>query len=86
MKIYQFWSAGTTYYTKSRNLKKAQEIGKGNMKIYRDTCKYLGEQPTVGIEYFIPTEIEEVAESYFEKVIATDPDTMIIDFEYTTNN
>jgi len=79
MKIYTFWSADTTYYTKSRNLKKAQAIGRDNMKQYMDTCEYLGEQPTADKDYFIPAEIEEVTAEYFRKFVMTDDDILILD-------
>jgi len=83
MKIYSFWSGDTTYYTKSKSLKKAQAVGKENMKHYLETCKYLGEEPEVDETYFIPQKgdiYEETAE-WLQHMIDTDPDTVILDDE-----
>ncbi|MCE5220108.1 MAG: hypothetical protein LLF98_02275 [Clostridium sp.] len=81
MKIYSFWSADTTYFTKSKNLKKAQTIGKENMEHYLETCEYLGEQPEELENYFIPEEVEVVTKEWFKHLIKVDPDTMILDEE-----
>lgn len=84
MKIYSFWSADTTYFTKSKNLKKAQAVGKENMKHYLETCEYLEEQPEAGKDYFVPEEVEEVTKEWFNHLIKTDPDTLILDDELDT--
>ncbi len=81
MKIYSFWSGDTTYFTISKSLKKAQAIGKENMKHYEETCKYLEEAPEADKRYFIPEEVETVEKSWFEYLMKTDPDTMILDEE-----
>lgn len=83
MKIYSFWSGDTTYFTKSKNLKKAQAIGREVKKHYLDTCKYLGEEPNREItkDYFIPEEVEEVSQKWFNHLVKTDPDILILDYE-----
>lgn len=82
MKIYSFWSADTTYFTTSRSLKKAQTIGKESMKHYLETCEYLGEQPeNLTKDYFIPEELEEITKEWFQHIIKTDPDILILDDE-----
>lgn len=83
MKIYTFWSGDTTYFTKSKSLKKAQAIGKENMKHYIETCKYLEEEPAADETYFIPKagEINEETVEWFQHMMKTDPDTMILDDE-----
>ncbi|NMC76536.1 MAG: hypothetical protein GYA60_04500 [Candidatus Methanofastidiosa archaeon] len=82
MKIYQFWSADTTYFTTSKSIKKAREIGKHNMKSYYDTCKYLGEQPEeIDKSYFIPDELEEITIEWFRHIIKVDNDIMLLDDE-----
>ena len=81
MKIYSFWSGDTTYFTKSKSLKKAQEVGKENMKHYNDTCEYLGEKPEAGKDYFIPEKIEEVTKEWFNHLVKTDNDVLILDDE-----
>ena len=81
MTIYSFWSGDTTYFTKSKSLKKAQEIGRDNMKHYLETCEYLEEQPEVKEEYFIPEEVEKVTKEWFNHLVKVDPDTMILDDE-----
>lgn len=84
MKIYNFWSADTTYFTKSKSLKKAQEIGKNNMKHYIETCEYLQEEPEVNESYFIPNEVETITAEYFTKMVKTDKDILILDDELLT--
>jgi hypothetical protein len=79
MKIYSFWTGGTTYFTTSSSLKKAQAIGKEVMEQYLETCKYLGEEPQVGEDYFIPDGIERVTKQWFKHLLKTDPDTLILD-------
>lgn len=81
MKIYSFWSADTTYYTKFKGLKRAQAVGKDNMKTYLETCEYLEEQPEADKNHFIPEEVEEVEKEWFSYSMKTDPDTMILDDE-----
>jgi len=81
MKIYSFWSADTTYYTKSKNLKKAQEVGKENMKCYMECCEELGDEPNLTIDQFIPQEVESISAAWFNQSIKTDSDTMILDDE-----
>ena len=81
MKIYSFWSADTTYFTKSKSLKKAKELGKDNMKHYNETCKYLGEEPEADERYFIPTEVVEVEKRWFNHLMKIDPDIMVLDEE-----
>lgn len=81
MKIYSFWSADTTYFTTSKSLKKAQEVGKENMKHYLKTCEYLGEQPEAEQNYFIPEEVEQVTKKWFKHLMEVDPDTLILDEE-----
>jgi len=81
MKIYSFWSGDTTYFTKSKSLKKAQTIGKENMKHYLETCEYLEEQPTAEKNYFIPEEVEEITIEWFKHIIKVDPDILILDDE-----
>lgn len=81
MKIYSFWSADTTYFTKSKSLKKAQAVGKENMKVYLENCKYLEEQPKAEKSSFIPEEVEAVSKAWFNHLVKTDPDTMILDDE-----
>ena len=82
MKIYQFWSADTTYFTRSKNLKKAQAIGKQNKKHYLNTCKYLGEAPEeIDDNYFIPEELEEVEIEWFRYLVKNDSDIFILDDE-----
>lgn len=39
MKIYSFWSADTTYFTKFKSLKKARETGELNKACYLETCE-----------------------------------------------
>ena len=79
MKIYTFWSGDTTYFTKSKSLKKAQEIGQSNFKLYLDTYAYFEEEPTLAANYFIPEEVEEITIEYFRKLMTTDSDTLILD-------
>ncbi len=81
MKIYSFWSGDTTYFTKSRSLKKAQAVGKENMQHYMETCNLLEEEPTAGKDYFIPTEVEQIELSWFLHLMKTDPDVLILDDE-----
>ena len=81
MKIYTFWSGDITYFTKYKSLKKAQAVGKENMELYIETCKYLGEEPEVGKEYFIPDEVDQVTKSWFNHLMKTDPDVLILDDE-----
>lgn len=81
MGIYSFWSGDTTYFTKSRSLKKAKSIGKENMQHYLETCKYLEEKPEVGKEHFIPEQIETVTPEWFKYIIKVDPDILILDDE-----
>lgn len=81
MKIYSFWSGDTTYFTKSKSLKKAQLVGKENMEHYLETCKYLQEEPEVGKEHFIPDEVEKVTKGWFNHLVKVDPDIMILDDE-----
>ena len=83
MKIYSFWSGDTTYFTKHKGLRKAQAIGRENMKHYNETCEYLGEEPQADKSYFIPQagEINEEAVEWFRYMIDTDPDTVILDDE-----
>ena len=81
MKIYSFWSNDTTYFTKSKSLKKAQLIGKENMEHYLNTCKELNEYPEADESYFIPSEVEEVEKSWFDYMVKTDPDILILDEE-----
>lgn len=79
MKIYSFGSGATTYFTTSSSLKKAQEIGKDNMKQYFDSCKYLNEEPEADERYFIPEEVELVTKKWFKYMIKNDPDTLILE-------
>lgn len=81
MKIYSFGSGDTTYFTKSKSLKKAQTVGKENMEHYLETCKYLEEKPEAREDYFIPEEIEQVSKDWFNRQLKIDPDTMILDDE-----
>ena len=78
MKIYSFWSGDTTYFTKYKSLKKAQTVGKENMKHYFDTCKELEEKPTADERYFIPNEVELVEKSWFDYMVNNDPDILIL--------
>ncbi len=86
MKIYSFWSADKTYYTISKSLKKAQEIGKENKKYYMDTCEYLGEKPDPDVinpknHYFLPESVELIKKEWFQYLMKTDSDTMVLDDE-----
>lgn len=83
MKIYSFWSGDTTYFTKSKSLKKAQSIGKENLKHYLETCEYLGEKPQEDLtdDYFIPGEVEEITKGWFKHIIKVDSDILILDDE-----
>lgn len=81
MKIYSFWSADTTYFTKFKSLKKAREIGAENEKCYLETCEELGEQPTLTKDQFYPDEVEAVTNSWFSHLVKTNPDVMILDDE-----
>ena len=84
MKIYSFWSADTTYFTKSKSLNKAQEVGKENMKCYIECCEELGDEQNLTIDQFIPTEVEPITVAWFNQSIKTDSDTMILDDELYT--
>ena len=84
MKIYSFWSADTTYFTKSKSLKKAQLVGDCNMEVYFNNCEYLEEQPWLSKEDFIVTEVEPVTKKEFKYFMKTDKDTMILDYELET--
>lgn len=79
MKIYSFWSGDTTYFTTSGSLKKAQAVGEEVMEQYLETCKYLGEEPQVGEDYFIPNRVEQVTKQWFRHLLETDRDTLILD-------
>lgn len=81
MKIYSFWSADTTYFTKSKSLKKAQLVGKHNMEAYIECCKELEEEPEAEKSSFIPEEVELVSKKWFNHLVKTDHDTMILDDE-----
>ena len=81
MKIYTFWSGDTTYITKSKSLKKAQEVGRDVWNHYRATCKYLEEAEAVGGEYFIPSEVEDLDWDWAKQLLRTDPDVMVLDNE-----
>lgn len=84
MKIYSFWSADTTYFTKSKNLKKAQAVADCNMKVYFNNCEYLEEKPELDKTDFIITEVEQVTKKWFKYLMNTDKDTMILDNELET--
>lgn len=79
MKIYSFWSADTTCFTTSKSLRKAQDIGRDNMKTHAEACAYLGEEPTADSSYFIPSDVEQVEVSWFKHLMKTDPDTLILE-------
>ena len=81
MRIYSFWSGDTTFFTKSKSLKKAQVVGKENMEHYLETCEYLGEQPEAGKDYFIPEEVEEVTLEWLRHSVKADFDTLILEDE-----
>lgn len=81
MRIYSFWSGNTTYFTTSKNLKKAQAVGRDNMEHYLETCKYLEEKSEVDESYFIPQEVEKTTKEWFNHLVKTDPDTLILDDE-----
>lgn len=82
MKIYSFWSADTTYYTTSKNLKKAQKIGQENFKHYLNTCKYLEDEPEkLSKDYFIPKKLEEEKPEWFAYSAKNDKNIMILDDE-----
>lgn len=81
MKIYSFWSADTTYFTKFKSLEKAREIGTENEKCYLETCEELGEQPTLTKDQFYPDEVEMVTKAWFNHLVKTDTDVMILDDE-----
>lgn len=85
MKIYSFWSADTTYLTKSSSLKKAAAVGKENMGHYLKTCEYLGEKPGLTGEemerYFIPEEVERITYKQARHLLKVDDDTLILDEE-----
>ena len=81
MKIYSFWSGDCAFFTTSKSLKKAQEVGRAGMKHYLETCKHLGEEPDpiAGKEYFIPQEVEQIDIEWFKHLLKTDPDTLILE-------
>ncbi len=83
MKIYSFWSGDTTYFTKYKGLKKAQEVGRENMESYKERCRYIGEEPQADRDYFIPRkgEINEETADWFRHLVNTDPDITILDDE-----
>ncbi len=82
MKIYTFWSGDTTYITKSKSLKKAQEIGRGNMKQYVQNCEYLEEAPESGKDYFIPESVEiETNIAFLKQMIKQNSDCFILETE-----
>ena len=84
MQIYSFWSADTTYFTVSKSLRKAQAVGRDNMRAHAETCEYLGVESTVDSGYFIPQDVEQVEVSWFKHFVKTDPDTLILDDELYT--
>ena len=81
MKIYSFWSADTTYFTKFKSLKKAQAVGDLNMEVYIECCKELGDTPELNKNDFIITEVEQISKAWFKYLMETDKDTMILDYE-----
>lgn len=82
MKVYSFFAGDSTFLTTSRSIKKAQAIGREIMQHYLETCKYLGEEPTVGKEYFIPEEVTEEPDiNWVRYLIETDPDIVVLDDE-----
>lgn len=87
MKIYSFFSGDTTFLTTSRNYQRIQAIGRAGYKHYIDTCKYLGEEPDVGEDYFIPAreDIAEETEKEWLRQLVKDNDVMVLDdkiFDY----
>ena len=81
MKIYSFWSADTTYFTKFKSLKKAQAVGKHNMEAYIECCKEIEEEFEIEKSSFIPDEVEVVSRAWFNHLIKTDNDIMVLDDE-----
>lgn len=82
MTIYTFWSGDTTYFTKSKSLKKAQEIGKENHRHYLETCKYLHEKPEATTkDYFIPEKVEKISLEFALWAIENDRDIFVLENE-----
>ena len=81
MKVYSFWSADTTYFTKSKNLQNAKKLGRENYKSYLETCKYLGENPEADKSYFIPEALEEETVEWFNYMVKNNHDILILDDE-----
>lgn len=79
MKIYCFFSADTTFITKSRSLIKAQKIGKENEQIYIENCKYLEEEPEELNGYFIPEELEEISTDEAKRIVKTYNDIFVLE-------
>ncbi len=80
MKTYTFWSGDTTYFTKYKSLKKAQAVGRENMELYLETCKYLGEEPEADENHFIPEEVDQVTKGEMNYSVKHDPDITMLDF------
>ena len=81
MKIYTFWSADTTYITKSKSLRKAQEIGKENMQLYLEQCAYLGDEQDIEFakSLCIPDEVNEETVEFAKYLVRTDKDIMVLE-------
>ena len=83
MKIYNFFSGDTVFLTKSKNLRKAQAVGRDGYKHYLATCEYLDEEPQVGSGYFVPQagDIYEESLEWARHLVATDDDVVVLDDE-----
>ena len=86
MKIYSFFSGDTVFLAKSKNLRKAQAVGRGGYKLYLATCEYLDEEPQVGSGYFVPQagDICEESLEWARHLVATVDDVMVLDDDLET--
>ena len=82
MTLYTFWSGDTTYITKYKSIKKAQMVGKENLKLYLEACEYLGEEPETDDEsYFIPEEVTKEPKYFIQNMVNTDRDVVVLEEE-----
>ena len=83
LNIYNFWSADTNYFTTSKSLKKAQQIGHDNMQHWIDTHNYLEDTTPIDEEFLkgqcIPDEVRKVTKKEFIFSMKIDKDTLILD-------
>ena len=79
MRLYTFFSGDTTFITKSRSLKKAQQVGREIEQSYMNNCKCLGEEPEKLNGYFIPEELEEISIDFAKRLVKTDSDTFVLE-------